>query len=137
MEIKFIMIEDEETDDYSKALEKLKEMEKIVFDYALKNEIKNDIETCQKAITNNKKLEIKKLLEIKDFNEAINKFENLLQDKNLFKYESREYLKTLVYLIQIKINEGNKNINEIQIYKEFIQKKRKYYLSTYIFAKNK
>lgn len=135
MEIEYIMIEAEETNDYLKALEKLKEMEKIVFDYSLKKEIKNYIDECQKAIANNKKLEIKKLLEKQDFNEAIKKFENLLQDKNLFKYTYREYLKTLEYLIQIKINEGNKNINEIQIYKEFIQKNKDNIICPQIYLK--
>ena len=120
MEINYIMIEAEENNDYSTALGKLEDMKKIIFDYKLKAEIENDIEECRKGISNNKKKEISKLLKENKFDEAINQFINILEDKNLFQYIYKEYAKTLEYLIQMKIKAEAKEIPEIKIYKDFI-----------------
>lgn len=124
MEIRYIMIEAEENNDYSSALTKLKEMEKIVFDYNLNVKIKNYIEDCQIEIANNEKKEIKKLLEKQEFDEAIKHFQKLLNNKNFFKFTYKEYLNTLEYIIKIKIIDETKEIPEIQIYKDFLSKNK-------------
>ena len=124
MEIKYIMIEAEENNDYSLALKKLEEIQKIVFDYELKAEIEKRINDCRNGFANNKIKGIKKLLEENKFNEAINQYLNLLEDKNIFQYIYKEYAKILEYLIQMKIKSEIKDIPELKIYKDFILKNK-------------
>ena len=120
MEIKYIMIEAEQNNDYPKALEKLKEMEKIVADCSLNKEIRIYKEDCQNAIANIEKMEIDKLLKKQEFDEAIKKYQKLLNNKNLFIFTYKEYLDTLNYIIKIKIQNETKEIPEIRLFKDFI-----------------
>ena len=124
IEIKYIMIEAEQNNNYLNALEKLKEMQKNIADYSLNNEINNSIEDCHIEIANNEKREIKKLLEKKEFDIAIKKYQNLLNNQNLFKFIYKEYLTILEHIIKIKINNETKEIPEIQIYKGFIKQNK-------------
>ena len=73
------MIEAEENNNDLNAIEKLKEKQKNIADNSLNEQIKNYIEYCYKKNANNEKLEIKKLLEKKEFDVAVKK----IYDKNM------------------------------------------------------
>ena len=120
MEIEYIWIEAQQKEDYPTAIEKLKEMDKIVAEYGLNEEIKKFKDECQKAIINKEKMEIKKLLEKQEFDEAIKQYQKLLNDENLFDFTYNEFLKALEYIIKLKIQNEAKEIHEIKIYKDFI-----------------
>ena len=120
MEIEYIWIEAQQKEDYPTAIEKLKEMDKIVAEHCLNEEIKKFKDECQKAIINKEKMEIKKLLEKQEFDEAIKQYQKLLNDENLFDFTYNEFLKALEYIIKLKIQNEAKEIHEIKIYKDFI-----------------
>ena len=120
MEIKYIVIEAEQNNDYKTALTKLTEKEKIIVDLSLKQEIKNYIENCKIAIINNEKKEIKKLLERKQFDEVITKYQSLIGNNDFFEYAYKEYLNVLEYIIINKLQNEKKEIPEIKLYKDFL-----------------
>ena len=124
MEIKYIMLEAEENKDYNTALEKLKDIDELVFDLNLKNEINEDINNCQNAIANIKIKDIQNLLENNKFDDAINNFLDLLNNEKLFKYTYKKFLGTLENIIKIKLNDKINDIPEIKIYKDFITKNK-------------
>jgi len=120
MEIEYIWIEAQQNEDYQTAIEKLKEMDKIVAEYGLNKEIKKFKDECQKAIINKEKMEIKKLLEKQEFDEAIKQYQKLLNNDDLFDFTYNEFLKALEYIIKLKMQNEAKEIPEIKIYKDFI-----------------
>ena len=134
MEIEYIWIEAQQKEDYPTAIEKLKEMDKIVAEHCLNEEIKKFKDECQKAIINKEKMEIKKLLEKQEFDEAIKQYQKLLNDENLFDFTYNEFLKALEYIIKLKIQNEAKEIHEIKIYKDFIiqNKNKMQYFKTHL-----
>ncbi len=119
-EIDIIMKEAIEKNDFSLALDKLKEKEKNIFDYTLKKKLKKYIINCENCNANNEIKEIKKLYQREEFDEIIKKYINLLNNENLFEMLYKEYLKILKYIIEQKFKENKNNNNELKLYKEFI-----------------
>ena len=96
-EIDIIMNEAIEKNDFSLALDKLKEKEKNIFDYILKKKLKKYIINCENCNANNEIKEIKKLYQREEFDEIIKKYKNLLNNENLFEMLYKEYLTILKY----------------------------------------
>ena len=84
IEIDKIMNEAIEKNDFSLALNKFKEKEKNIFDYSLKKKLKRYIIKCENGNANNEIKEIKKLYQKEEFDEVIKKYQNLLNNENLF-----------------------------------------------------
>ena len=120
IEIDNIMNEAIEKNDFSLALHKFKEKEKNIFDYKLKKTLKRYIKNCENGITNTEIKEINKLCQREEFDEVIKKFQNLLNNENLFEMFYEEYLKILKYIIDRKLKKNKNNNNEFKLYKEFI-----------------
>ena len=117
IEIDNIMNEAIEKNDFSLALHKFKEKEKNIFDYKLKKTLKRYIKNCENGITNTEIKEINKLCQREEFDEVIKKFQNLLNNENLFEMFYEEYLKILKYIIDRKLKKNKNNNNEFKLYK--------------------
>jgi len=120
MEIDNIMKEAIEKNDYSSALHKFKEKEKNIFDYILKQKLKKYIKNCENSIANNEIKEIMKLYQREEFDEVIKKYQNLLNNENLFEMYYEQYLKFLKDIIDRKFTKNKNNNNELKLYNEFI-----------------
>ena len=105
MELYFIMKELEINNDNT--LKKLNEIIKDIFDIELINEAKEYIKYCEINYINNEKIEIKKLLNQKEFDKAKIKYEIILNEfKNdyIIRNIKKEYKLLLKNLDNLKYN---------------------------------
>jgi len=114
---------------YSECYKNLLNIEKSIDDYDIRNEIEGCLKICKKGIFNNKIIESKKCMKdnmpeyaakiiedlIKEFNNESELSEEILDVKS-------DYLFVLEELIEKKIRQGKKNIDEIKKYDDFIKK---------------
>ncbi len=120
LEIDIIMNEAIDKNDFSLALNKFKEKEKNIFDYTLKKKLKRYIINCENSNANKEIKEIEKLYQSEEFDEVIKKYQNLLNNENLFEKLYENYLEILEDIIKRKFKKNKNNNNELKLYKEFI-----------------
>ena len=126
-EIFDIKNEIEKNNKYRKGLEQFEKLEKQNYDDEIKKILEENIEKCKKGIVNNEIEEIIKQLDQNNFKQAINIFENIL---NEFKYEinlSEDIKKTYMLIIErfeTEIEQGNKYEKELTELEDIINKNK-------------
>jgi len=80
MEIYYMMEELKINNDYYNTLIKLREILKDIYDLELENEIKEFIRHCEIGYLNGEKNEIKKLINLKEFNKVKSIYEKILKE---------------------------------------------------------
>jgi len=119
--------------DFRDFIRKLKKLKKKFVDKYLDKGIDEDIKNCECQIANKELEDVKELLKNKEFGIVLNKMEKLLEEitnEENFQYIAEKYIKILENIIETKIEAGNKNIPELQIFKNFL-KENEYQLDNY------
>ena len=123
MEIELIMVEAEEDGNYVKAKKKLIEINKIVYDFELKNLIKEHIDECENNYITKERQGIRDLLLQQNYEKVYEIYEKLFNDyPNQLHLIYKEYLSTLSNVIIKKIERNEVEIVEIEKYKNFLNK---------------
>ena len=123
MEIELIKVEAEKDGDYTKAKEKLIEINKIVYNLELKELIKELIDICENNCVNKQHRIIVQLTFQQKFEEAYVVYEKLFNDyPNQIHLIYKEYLSLLDNVIMTKISRNELEIIEIEKYKNFVIK---------------
>lgn len=114
----------EKNKNYSFAFQEFKNLKLKIYNDEVRKILAENIENCKIGILNNEIMNIKKLIEKKCFEDAIEKSEQLFKEyKNedfLFENISKIYLDILEERIESKIKEGERKIKEIKKYEDFI-----------------
>jgi len=113
--------------DYRDIIKKLKNLKENIVDEFLSKDIKDYIANCEIEIVNKELEEVKDLLKKKEFGIVIDKMQKLLKEftnENIFQEIVENYVKILENIIEIKMQNRNKNIPEIKIFEDFLKNNR-------------
>ena len=119
--------------DFRDVITKLKILQKKFFDKDLNKDIKEYIKNFENEIANKEIEEVGELLKNKEYGIVLDKMEKLLKEINIeenFQDTAENYVNILRNIIRTKIEDGNKEIPEFQIFEDFLNK-NKYHLDNY------
>ena len=113
--------------DYKDFIKKLKNLNENIVDEFLSKDIKDYITNCEIEIVSKELKVVKELLKKKEFGIVIDKMQKLLNEfteENIVQKIVENYLKFLENLIEIEKQNGNKNIQEIKLFEDFLKNNR-------------
>ena len=120
----------EKNNKYRKGLEQFEKLEKQNYDEEIKKILEENIEKCKQGIVNNEIEEIIKQLDQNNFKQAINIFDNILNEFNTEYNLSEDITKTYMLIIErfeTEIEQGNKYEKELIQLEDIINKNKNFF----------